>query len=409
MRAGSITPKLKGSKGFKTMNKTLARILFTLGSLFMLFMMVSLLSNISQLADAADRFYAGFGTPVFWILLLTFFVLIASPIVLYWTFPTPLKPPRNSSESEHADYLQRLRAEFRHNPLLRDQSLSSNGDIPAAISLLDSCAAQTIRNHASAVFASTALMQNGRLDSLIVLASQARMVWNIAQTYYARPSPRQMLYLYSNVAASVLIAENLDSIEFSELVTPIVASAAPSLTGAVPGLQGVSSLLVNSLANGATNAFLTLRVGLITQRYCSSLVRPDRIETQQYATLSAISLVGEIVKENSQRIAKAVWGNFSNAIGETAAASVASVKTVTNNIIDTASELASNAADSIEETVQSTVKIGKEISFKVTNVTKEELINAIEDSFTTAYSKTVEFTKDAVKSSKIVNENHGKS
>ncbi|MCW5601416.1 DUF697 domain-containing protein [Nitrosomonas sp.] len=382
------------------MNKALVRILSLLGSLFMLFIMVSTLANLSQLADAADRLYSGSGTIVFWTLLLAFSALIASPFVLYLTLPAPLRPPRDSSESEHENYLQRLRAEFGRNPLLRGQSLNSNSDISAAITLLGSNAAQSIRNHASAVFVSTVLMQNGRLDSLIVLASQARMVLNIAQTYYVRPSPQQMLYLYSNVAASVLIAENIDSIEFSELVTPIVASAAPSMTGAVPGLQGVSSLLVNSLANGATNAFLTLRVGLITQHYCSALVRPNRIETQQRATLSAVSLVGEIVKENSQRIVKAVWGNVSSAIAETTAASVASVKTVTNNIMDTASELASNAADSIEETVQSTVKIGKEISIKATNVTKEGL-NVIEDSFTNAVSKTMEFTKTAVRSSKI--------
>lgn len=52
-------------------------------------------------------------------------------------------------------------------------------------------------------------MKNGRLDGLVVLSCPLRMLWRIASVYYQRPPPRQMLYLYSNVGANVLFADNI--------------------------------------------------------------------------------------------------------------------------------------------------------------------------------------------------------
>ena len=306
------------------MSKLVARILVLAAAFLVLFMAVSLVSSVAQVAAAADRIHLGLGQPVFWMLMGIFAALLVAPIVLFHRLPRPLIAPREASGPEHDEYLRRLKARLAANPLVRGLPVASDADVAVAIARLDQEANAVVRNTASAIFASTAVMQNGRLDALIVFASQVRMTWRIASIYYQRPSPRQMLYLYGNVGANVLVADNLHDVDFSGIVTPVVTAVFPSLKGAVPGLQGVSHLLVNSCANGAANAFLTLRVGMIARSYCAALTSPVRVEVRRSASLAALALIGEIAREQGTRVAQAAWDAVRGAVQTTAVSTVRS-------------------------------------------------------------------------------------
>ena len=87
--------------------------------------------------------------------------------------------------------------------------------IDEALRVLDDDANAIIKQMASTVFLTTAVSQSGRLDGLLVLAAQSRMVWRVAHLYYQRPSLREMLYLYANVAATSFVAGELDDLEFT--------------------------------------------------------------------------------------------------------------------------------------------------------------------------------------------------
>jgi hypothetical protein len=252
------------------MRNAVARILALAAAFLVLAMTISLVGSVAQVAAAADRVYAGLGQAVFWILLTLLVTLLVAPVVLYFRLPRALIAPAETSGPEHDEYMRKLKIQLARNPYIAGMPLDSDEDLAAAIGRLDREANIVVRNTASAIFAGTAVMQNGRLDALVVLASQVRMTWRIATIYYQRPSARQMLYVYGNVGANVLVADNLRDVDFSGIVTPIVTGIFPSLKGAVPGLQGISVLLVNSIANGAANAFLTLRVGIITREYCAA-------------------------------------------------------------------------------------------------------------------------------------------
>ena len=84
--------------------------------------------------------------------------------------------------------------------------LEEAGGLDKARLLLEKESNQIIQRNASAVFLTTAISQNGRLDSLTVLATQIRMVWQIAHLYNQRPSLREMSWLYGNVAVTTLLA-----------------------------------------------------------------------------------------------------------------------------------------------------------------------------------------------------------
>ena len=344
------------------MNKATARILTTLGALVLLYLGVVMVASVVQLADAADRIHLGLGQPVFWVLLTMFALLLLAPLVLYFRLPQALIPPAASSGPEHDAFLTELRQRMQRNPRLQGVPLNANEDIPAALASLSQEADKVIRDTASMVFVGTAVMQNGRLDGLIVLATEFRMVWRIASIYHQRPSPRELLYLYSNVGAAALLADSIQEIQFSELATPLVASVFPSLKGAIPGLQGIAALLVNSIAHGCANAFLTLRVGIVARKYCESLSAPSRQLIRQSATVSALALVGQIARENGARIVQESWTAVRGAVGGSVDASVQGVMNTTGKIVDAGV----NTAKSLGGAVASTARGLKQAADKIT-------------------------------------------
>jgi len=120
------------------------------------------------------------------------------------------------------------------------------------------------------------------------------------------------------------------------------------MKGGIPGLQGISTLLVNSMANGAANAFLTLRVGLLAKAYCEALTMPSPKAVRQSTTARALGLVATIVKEQGRRVANKSW--------ETVRDSVASA---TDATIQGAKEAVSRTS---ERTVEGAKTIGKKVS-----------------------------------------------
>ena len=184
--------------------------------------------------------------------------------------------------------------------------LETQEDIEAALSKLDDQAVNLTKQTASKVFLSTAISQNGSLDALIVLGVQSKLVLDIAKLYNQRPSLRELGTLYANVAATAFIARELDEADLSEQVQPILSSVLGSAAGAVPGLQVASTLLVNSVANGAANAFLSLRVGIIAQQYCRALTRQERSRMRKSATISALAMLGSIVASGSASVSGAI-------------------------------------------------------------------------------------------------------
>lgn len=334
------------------MEKSFRRILIALASLVVFYAGTVFVGSVVQLANAADRIYLGLGQPVFWLLSATLVIVTAAPIVLYFMLPKALVPPAENSGEEHEKYMLRLRDSLRKNPRLKGNSLDSNDDVIAAIAGLSQEADKVIKATASSVFVATAVMQNGKLDGLITLVTQTRMVWQIASIYHQRPSPRQMVYLYSNVGAAALLAQSIEDIDFSEVVTPIVVSIIPSLKGAVPGLQGISALLVNSLSSGTANALLTLRVGFVTRQYCEAVSSPSRRLVRKSATAAALKMVVQIAKENSAQIAISTWGAVSEFAVDTAGTALQGVKQAAGKVADTTVSGVKSLGGALDTTVQ---------------------------------------------------------
>jgi hypothetical protein len=273
-----------------------------------------IIAGAASLVSLADRIHPIAGTIVFWVVCLAggFFALYYA--IAYTRLPPALGPPEEDSGPKYDAYLQTLRARLAVNPRTRDLPVVTKEEIEKAIGHLSTQADSVVRRTASTVFLSTALMQNGRLDGLIVLFTQIQMVGRIARIYVQRPSPRELVRLYANVAGTAFVAGGLESLDLGEMVAPLAVSVVPALKGGIPGLSGVSALLVKCVSNGAANAFLTLRVGEVARRYCelTSKCPPELI--RKSATAAAVQHLGRIVRENGALVVKKIWASTGRAL-----------------------------------------------------------------------------------------------
>ena len=311
-----------------------SRIFWIVAGIVALWLSLFVLTLIGHIADAADRIHTGAGQPVFWSLIALLVATVLAPTVWLLQMPRALRYPAAEDPQAMQTYRTRLRAHLATLPQLAHLAIHTDDEVHHALEQLRSEAEAETRRTAAAVLTSTALLQNGKLDGLVVLISQVQLVWRIARIYGLRPSPRQMSYLYGNVGASVLIASGIEEVDFAELTAPIVQAATPAAVANIPGLGGIGNLLTNSLASGSANAFLTLRVGLIAQAYCAPEHAPQRATIKHNAALRAAQLLGVIMKDCGTHISQAVYGRIKHSIVSTAQAAADSVKHAGRSVSD---------------------------------------------------------------------------
>ncbi len=382
--------------------KKLTKLLLLIGSLILLYLLVIFVASVGQLALAADRIYLGLGQPVFIFLISILALLAASPIYIYFRFPKALVPPDETTGPEHDKYMAQLRRRLASNPMLVGTKLSSDEDVNFALVELSKETDKIIRETAGAVFLGTAISQNGKLDGLISLLTQGRMVWRIAGIYNQRPSPRQMLYLYSNVAANVFLAESLDDLDISEIITPLLTSAGFGAVGAVPGF----SIVTNGLADGATNAFFTLRVGCIAKQYCVAISTPNKSRVRRVATLAAAGMLGGIVKENSIRIFAAAKNitidsarNAASKISDTVVHGAQAVGSSVESAFDEVKSVTGKATDTVIQGTQSVVSSTVEVAKSTTGIVAGTVIRgaqSVGSGVGSTINSTVQYVKGIV-------------
>ena len=288
-------------------NSGARKIVITLVVLTTVCILSLIVGGVTSLISLADRIHPVVGSVVFWTIVLAAGFFAFYCVIAYAKLPGALTPPEETSGPKHEAYLQALRARLAANPRTRDLPLVTLAEIEVAVGQLSNEADKVVRRTASTVFLSTALMQNGRLDGLVVLFTQIQMVNRVARVYVQRPSPRELIRLYANVAGTALIAGGLESLDLGEMIAPLATSVVPALKGGIPGLSGISALLVRCISNGAANAFLTLRVGEVARRYCALTSRCSRDAIRKSATAAAVHHLGRIVRENGALVVRKIW------------------------------------------------------------------------------------------------------
>jgi hypothetical protein len=291
------------------MSKTVKRICLSLALFVTLVFIVFVFNQTVQVVHSAREISPVFAKAVEWTLVFIYSILLLTPVVLWLRLPKRMQPPVAAEGREYERFMLTFKRRLSRNPRLRNVCLESHAHVGAALQVLDRHADDAVSSAASAVFLSTAVLQSGRLDVLVVLAAQTRLIWRVAHVYYQRPSLREFLQLYANVASTAFIAAGIEDVDFDVLVSTILGST----VAAIPGMH----LLASSVLTGSANAFLTLRVGMITKEYCRCTIHIEKSRIRRTATLQAAKLLGTIVKEGTVRLSKAAATSSKTKIVET--------------------------------------------------------------------------------------------
>lgn len=263
---------------------------------------VFVVNQTTMVVIAAIAIHPVFGDVILYGLLSIYVFLICMPVYMIYKLPRALPPPPSDSAALPS-YVSRLAKRLENNKYLSTGSYETHANIKTAFADLELIVDNIIRDSASTVFIVTAISQSGRLDGVMVLLTQCRMIWDIATIYNQRPSPLELLRLYQNVAVTTFVASQIEDVDIAERISPIVTEiTGASVVGAVPGLRGMANAFANSLIDGSANAFLTLRVGAITKKYCDPLTEHDKSTIRKAASVEAASILGSIVYSSSRTV-----------------------------------------------------------------------------------------------------------
>lgn len=313
-------------------------VLFVL--VFVLFAVNQLIDLYANLVTVDQRLAIG----VTAVLGVVFVILFLLPFILYWKLPASLQP----DFSNEVEYKVKLQKRLSKNKRVKAARLNTfdEADFIKALALLDYEAQQVIQRTATSVFLTTAVSQNGKLDALTVLVTQSRMVWKVAHIYWQRPGLRDMVNLYANVGAAGLIASEIEDVDISRQVEPIISALLKSPGRSLPVIGHATHIITDSLLEGSTNAFLTLRVGVITKKYCG---HPQDIADigalKKSAFIEASGMLKKLVIQSSGKVISSV---------------MQAVKDAGKNTLKSGTDAIGKAADNLKNKVVDFVQGKKE-------------------------------------------------
>ena len=123
-----------------------------------------------------------------------------------------------------------------------------------------------IKSAAKTAFVTTAISQTAFYDMFSMLSVNLHLIRTIVESCGYRPSGAALLGLYVRILKATFLAGGLEEMDLEELLPLVTGNAAMKLPG----------LVFASAAQGTVNAFMTIRVGILTKKYLFSADGPKR-------------------------------------------------------------------------------------------------------------------------------------
>ncbi len=293
-------------------------IVIGIAALFFIILMI--LSSVLQLGERLRTIspyveYAFYGVST-----LLFILLIVRPIVLVMFSPTfsmdSLFSEEENTRHNYAMY-KRVSKNLLEAEYLSDEekqaikySLSDPVTLKANLSeIFDKTIKKELNKiivtHAESVFLTTAISQNGKLDAIAVLTINLRLIKELVMKCGFRPSYAALGRLSFSVMTSAIIAESLEDMKFSEIFPQSSLNALAEMP--------ILKTITGSLAQGAGNALLSLRVGIICRNFLfMNLKGMSKKEIKKMAFAEAIVLFPRVIGESIKKVPNRVKEVFNN-------------------------------------------------------------------------------------------------
>ncbi len=287
------------------MKGQLKKILYSIGIVISIVFLIIVLNQLVSLYRNLSVIHPVLAIVGTSLLGLIIFGLLLMPAVLISKLPAPLPFPESDVELEA--YKQNFRERLSRHSVAKEKGLDPNNDSDLQVlhNILTDKADKIIFESASAVFISTAISQNGKLDAFTVMAAQVRLIWKVAHIYWQRPSLKNLQQLYSNVALNALAANTIEQIDISQQIQPIISAILKSPGKHIPLVGHATHIITESILEGTVNAFLTLRVGVLTKNYCFPEGK-TLAEIKLNSFVEASVLLRKLVMKSSRKVAEAI-------------------------------------------------------------------------------------------------------
>ncbi|PKD42414.1 DUF697 domain-containing protein [Rhodohalobacter barkolensis] len=282
------------------MKREIRRVLTITAFAVSALILIVIVNQLIQFANFLGGIHPVFGQVSLILFLIVAAVAVLAPVWLYFKLPGRLIPPETDEGAEFDRYIENLSKRLGGNPIVKMDQVSGVDDVREAIHVLDKESDKSIKRTANRAFITTAISQNGALDALFILGLQFRLIWEIAHIYAQRPTIKDLSYLYTNVMVTAFIASSIDEAEYYEIVESSMSQGIGSVLSFVPG----TTMVINSVITGSSNAFLTLRVGKVAQQYCGTLVKRRRQSIRNSATAEAAKMLAGIVYDGTKIVVK---------------------------------------------------------------------------------------------------------
>jgi len=226
---------------------------------------ILLLLIVSSILTIGDKI-SSISTWGAWLFYLIFVValIVFVAVPTYKTLRSPTMPNFNSDDTDMQKAHNAVRTVLRNCDLEEQERADMESELnslggkdvlqkfwDARVEKID----KMIRKSAVSVFTMSAISQKGSIDMLIGIIINFSMINKLVKTTGFRPTYLQLAKIYFRVLGASFVAltvdDLLDEIDFN---------------GIIGGL-GLGAIAVKSFADGAINAYLTIRIGYVTKEY----------------------------------------------------------------------------------------------------------------------------------------------
>lgn len=166
---------------------------------------------------------------------------------------------------------------------------------------------KTIIDSSTKVLLTTAVSQSNKFDSLSLILLNVKMIMQICVKCGYHPSYAKLSKLIFKVYRNAIFAYAVQSFNLENFVVSGVDKLVGGALSAIPPLKEIAK----GLTQGATNALLTLRIGIITRKYLyeeyalqEKITDPDEVQTEivTSAIKEANESIEEVVKECKSKL-----------------------------------------------------------------------------------------------------------
>jgi len=259
------------------------------------------------------------------------FIFMGARLV-YFLLIVPRSRPgiwRAGSRS-HQRYFRALGRAHRRQPVMNLAGLPEDERfLPLLYLQLDKASTRLIRDTAEDIFFHTAISQGGRADTLVTLKAQAGLISRVARLYHPQPGARVLAPLSAYILGQALTAGGKNDVDLGAQIGPAIVGA--SVVGAIPGANLVSLIIADAVIQGSANALMTLRIGLLSQRYFHRLLEGgpfDRAAERQVAGREALDMLADLVAGASGVLSRTIWEAARNHLRRMPAATYEGLKSI---------------------------------------------------------------------------------